>query len=58
MDSSEAISAAFDPIGYCVTTAQGREGEIESIYVADAYRNQEIGTALMRNAIAWLDGDE
>ncbi len=49
------LNASFYQIGYCVTTAQGREGEIESIYVADAYRNQGIGTALMRDAFVWLE---
>lgn len=49
------LNASFDPVGYCVTTAQAGEGEIESIYVKDAYRNQGIGTALMRDAIAWLE---
>ncbi len=49
------LDTASDPIGYCVTTAQGREGEIESIYVEDAYRNLGIGTTLMLDALAWLN---
>lgn len=49
------LNASFDPVGYCVTTAQGDEGEIESIYITEAYRNQGIGTALMRDAFSWLE---
>ncbi len=49
------LGATSGPIGYCVVTAQDREGEIESIYVEDAYRNQGIGTALMLDALAWLN---
>lgn len=46
------LNASFDPVGYCVATDQAGEGEIESIYVIDAYRSQGIGTALMRDAFA------
>jgi ribosomal protein S18 acetylase RimI-like enzyme len=45
-----------EPIGYCVCTisAEG-DGEIDSIFVADAYRRSGIGEELMKRAITWLD---
>ena len=49
------LDATLGPIGYCVTTAQAREGEIDSIYVEYAHRNRGIGTALILDAIAWLN---
>ncbi|OPY28955.1 MAG: putative acetyltransferase [Methanocella sp. PtaU1.Bin125] len=43
------------PIGYCVCTIDGETGEIDSIFVEEAYRRSGIGEELMRRAIAWLD---
>ena len=45
-----------DYIAYSVTTiSAAREGEIESIYVDEAYRKNGIGEALMQRALVWLD---
>jgi len=55
------VDLACDPaggrcVGYCVTSFSAeRTGEIESLYVDEAYRSQGVGTALMRRALAWLD---
>lgn len=45
-----------DVIGYCIAsvTSQG-EGEIDSVYIDESYRGQQIGTELMHRALAWLD---
>jgi ribosomal protein S18 acetylase RimI-like enzyme len=54
----QIILAARDsnPIGYCVCTISGEgDGEIDSIYVEDAYRRSGVGEELMKRAIAWLD---
>lgn len=55
------VDLACDPtagrcVGYCVTSLSAeRIGEIESLYVDEAYRSQGIGTALVRRALLWLD---
>ena len=43
-------------IGYCISTIDADNvGEIESIYIEDAFRGNHIGDALMKNALAWFD---
>lgn len=43
-------------VGYCVSTATpDRVGEIDSIYVEEAYRHQGIGNSLMLRALDWLN---
>ncbi|UCE05847.1 MAG: GNAT family N-acetyltransferase [bacterium] len=43
-------------IGYCISTIDADNvGEIESIFVEEAYRGNRIGEALMKNAIEWFD---
>lgn len=54
------VDLASDPVAgrcvaYCVTSLSAeRIGEIESLYVEEAYRSQGVGTALVRRALAWL----
>jgi ribosomal protein S18 acetylase RimI-like enzyme len=59
---SLCIDLAFDVrdrdryVGYCVSSlSQEKTGEIESIFVDDAYRSQGIGSALVSRALGWLD---
>lgn len=55
------IDLAFDPeqgryAGYCVSSlSKDLYGEIESIYVEEAYRSLGIGTNLLIRALAWLN---
>jgi diamine N-acetyltransferase len=44
-------------IGYCAgsLTAAERYGEIESIFVEEGYRSAGIGTALVRQTLAWME---
>ncbi len=45
------------PVGYCVASgAPCAIGEVESIYVDEAYRNRGIGGALLEHAMAWMEG--
>ena len=46
-------------IGYLISaiTSDGT-GEIESIYIEESYRGQDIGTHLMRRALNWLEASE
>lgn len=60
-DRALRLEIAFDPdaggpVGYCVASgAPGGHGEVESIYVEEAYRNRGIGGALLEHAVAWMD---
>lgn len=43
-------------IGYLISSITFRKvGEIESVFVYEAYRGMGIGDKLMRNALAWMD---
>lgn len=43
-------------VGYCVASLRhDRHGEIESIYVDEAYRGMKLGDTLMRAALDWMD---
>ena len=42
------------PVGYCVCTVAGDTGEVDSIFVEDAYRRSGIGEQLMYRALVWL----
>ena len=44
-------------IGYCICSiekADPKSGEIDSIYIDEAYRKSGLGRQLMNNAIAWF----
>jgi diamine N-acetyltransferase len=57
------VDLAFDPlqdryIGYCIgSLSQERTGEIESIFVEEAYRSKGIGSVFMGRVLAWLDAN-
>lgn len=59
-DRALRLELAFDPaagapVGYCVASgAAGAHGEVESIFVDEAYRNLGIGGALLEHASAWM----
>jgi len=43
-------------VGYCVASLRhDQHGEIESIYVEEAYRGMRLGDMLMRTALDWMD---
>ncbi|HEY3379679.1 MAG TPA: GNAT family N-acetyltransferase [Armatimonadota bacterium] len=43
-------------IGYCITTVTAQAaGEIDSLFVDEAYRGQGIGDALLQRALVWMD---
>ena len=43
-------------VGYCISTISGdREGEVQSIFVEEEYRNNGIGDAMMRKALQWMN---
>ena len=49
-------------IGYCMSTilikSTGKLGEAESLYVEPEYRHVGIGSALMEDAINWMDAEK
>ena len=45
-------------IAYCISTTEQeneKQGEIDSIFIEEAYRKSGIGEILMKNACDWLD---
>jgi GNAT superfamily N-acetyltransferase len=58
------IDLAYDTkenrcIGYCVSSLSAEKtGEIESVFIEQAYRSKGIGTGLVARAIRWLDGND
>lgn len=43
-------------VGYCVASGTpGGHGEVESVYVEEAYRGRGIGGTLLDRAAAWMD---
>ncbi|MCW4009759.1 MAG: GNAT family N-acetyltransferase [Candidatus Bathyarchaeota archaeon] len=45
-------------VGYCVSSLDAEKtGEIESIFVASAYRGKGVGDALMKDALAWMSAE-
>jgi ribosomal protein S18 acetylase RimI-like enzyme len=48
--------AAGQVVGYIVATlSQAAVGEIDSIFVEEAYRRNGVGESLMKRSLAWLD---
>ena len=48
-------------IGYCISTIDKIDtsvGEIDSIFVEEKYRKQNIGRELMNNALKWFDSKD
>ncbi len=44
-------------IGYCISTIEkenNKDGEIDSIYIEEQYRNSGLGRIFMERAIKWL----
>lgn len=41
-------------IGYCISTVSHRVGEIESLFIEQAYRQQELGKLLVSRGTQWL----
>lgn len=44
-------------IGYCISSIEGREGEIESIFVAEESRRDGVGTKLIEDSLDWFHGN-
>ncbi|HOJ64489.1 MAG TPA: GNAT family N-acetyltransferase [Spirochaetota bacterium] len=41
-------------IGYCISTIENDNGEIDSLFVEDKYRKSGYGSQLLENAVKWL----
>jgi ribosomal protein S18 acetylase RimI-like enzyme len=42
------------PVGYCMSTIDKEVGEIESLFIDEAYRHNNLGKQLVENAIKWM----
>jgi ribosomal protein S18 acetylase RimI-like enzyme len=55
------LDLAADPatgtcVGYCVSSLSAEKtGEVESLFVEEAYRSAGVGTALVARGLAWMD---
>lgn len=46
-------------VGYCISTIDEKKvGEIESIFVEEAFRNDGIGGRLMQKTLDWMDAEQ
>ena len=53
-----AENSNHEIIGYCISTVDKddpKTGEIDSLYIEEAYRRSGIGKAFMTRAMEWLD---
>jgi ribosomal protein S18 acetylase RimI-like enzyme len=55
------VEIARDPalgwdVGYCVSSlSRENHGEIESVFVIEAYRNRSVGSTLVARALLWME---
>jgi ribosomal protein S18 acetylase RimI-like enzyme len=42
------------PVGYCVVSVGGNEGEIDSLFVTAHQRGKGLGSRLMHESLAWM----
>ncbi|MBN2796391.1 MAG: GNAT family N-acetyltransferase [Clostridia bacterium] len=51
------ILVAYDdetPVGYLIASVHDQQGEIDSLFIEESYRGQEIGEYMMLETIAWM----
>jgi ribosomal protein S18 acetylase RimI-like enzyme len=51
----EIIRSGGDAVAYCISTSDGRKGEVESIFIEKDQRGEGLGDQLMKNAMMWMD---
>lgn len=42
------------PSGYCISTVDGKKGEIDSVYIEKEIRKSGLGRKLVENGISWM----
>ena len=50
--------SVYGVIGYCIVTFVKEQGEVDSLYVDERFRDKGIGTTLMVHALQWLKDRE
>ncbi len=50
-----AVEIKSSLVGYCIATVNGRNGEIDSLYIKKEYRGDGLGNKLTEKALAWID---
>jgi GNAT superfamily N-acetyltransferase len=48
-------SSGDNDVGYCVSSINNEVGEVESIFVADAYRRHGVGHVMMARTMDWFN---
>ncbi|MBN2656866.1 MAG: GNAT family N-acetyltransferase [Spirochaetales bacterium] len=52
----QIVYAGHEAMGYCISTARGNIGEIDSIYLDEKARGSGLGSLLVENAMLWMRG--
>jgi GNAT superfamily N-acetyltransferase len=51
-----AVNENGEPVGYCVSTAEGGAGELDSLFIEEHCRGRGIGETLVRRSLEWMKG--
>ncbi|MFW6287929.1 MAG: GNAT family N-acetyltransferase [bacterium] len=51
----EIIKYNSERIGYCISTVKAQIGEIDSLFLDEEYRGNDLGKTLVINALEWLE---
>lgn len=54
----EILSEYSTPMGYCISTARGDTGEVDSLYIDERLRNRGHGRELVKGAMRWLEDEK
>jgi len=49
-----AAQSNMELVGYCIATANGSSGELDSLYILDSYRGAGVGARLSNRSLEWL----
>ena len=44
-------------VGYCISSIENNDGEIESIFIDENYRKLKLGDMLMQSALSWFESN-
>lgn len=50
----ELLEDNSHPVGYCISTIHGGKGEIDSLFINEAFRSYGYGKILAKNGIQWM----
>lgn len=47
-----------EDVGYCIATADGLSGEMDSVFVSEPHRGKRVGEKLISHALKWLEAQK